>query len=381
MNSFRAVYRALSYEVERQKRLLEEGKPIFQETRHWDEVNGVTVSARSKEEDRDYRYFPDPDLLPFSIKEKMVEEIKSELPELPLQREERFMSEYELSQGEAEILVQDKEIADFLKIRKKKFFLLPYTVFEEKGRALAEIYSGLVEKSKSGNFIFYLGDLIGPRLVLTLRSAPSFILRGFILEELSVTVPLSAGEKVRPTPLILACRRLVSLLLTETDIFPRNLIAGREVSLKKWISLVNQVFKGKTKVSFEANRSKLLGVYDHQFLIEEPIDQKMLRETKDWFERNKDGFYTEFETKPSLNKIEKETRPLKDFGFLKKPKISTNRFFHRFHLPRIRFSFRLSQPKLSEKIGFSFPAFSFTKTSSFLAKFPFFSRPSKFLVF
>jgi len=113
MNSFRAVYRALSYEVERQKRLLEEGKPIFQETRHWDEVNGVTVSARSKEEAEDYRYFPDPDLLPFSIKEKMIEEIKSELPELPLQREERFMSEYELSQGEAEILVQDKEIADF----------------------------------------------------------------------------------------------------------------------------------------------------------------------------------------------------------------------------------------------------------------------------
>jgi len=113
MNSFRAVYRALSYEVERQKMLLEEGKPIFQETRHWDEVNGVTVSARSKEEAEDYRYFPDPDLLPFSIKEKMIEEIKSELPELPLQREERFMSEYELSQGEAEILVQDKEIADF----------------------------------------------------------------------------------------------------------------------------------------------------------------------------------------------------------------------------------------------------------------------------
>jgi aspartyl-tRNA(Asn)/glutamyl-tRNA(Gln) amidotransferase subunit B len=93
--------------------LLEEGKPIFQETRHWDEVKGVTVSARGKEGAEDYRYFPDPDLLPFSIKGEMIEEIKSELPELPLQREERFMTEYELSQGEAEILVQDKEIADF----------------------------------------------------------------------------------------------------------------------------------------------------------------------------------------------------------------------------------------------------------------------------
>jgi len=113
MNSFRAVYRALSYEVERQKKLLEEGKPIFQETRHWDEAKEITVSARGKEEAEDYRYFPDPDLLPFSIKEEMIEEIKSELLELPLEREERFMTEYELSQGEAEILVQDKEIADF----------------------------------------------------------------------------------------------------------------------------------------------------------------------------------------------------------------------------------------------------------------------------
>jgi aspartyl-tRNA(Asn)/glutamyl-tRNA(Gln) amidotransferase subunit B len=121
MNSFRSVYRALSYEVERQKKLLEEGKPIFQETRHWDEINGVTVSARSKEEAEDYRYFPDPDLLPFSIKEEMIEEIKSELPELPLQREEKFMSEYELSQGEAEILVQDKEIADFFEDTLREF--------------------------------------------------------------------------------------------------------------------------------------------------------------------------------------------------------------------------------------------------------------------
>jgi len=121
MNSFRSVYRALSYEVERQRKLLEEGKPVFQETRHWDEIKGVTVSARGKEEAEDYRYFPDPDLLPFSLKTEMIEEIKSGLLELPLEKEERFMTQYELSQGEAEILVQDREIADFFEDTLRNF--------------------------------------------------------------------------------------------------------------------------------------------------------------------------------------------------------------------------------------------------------------------
>ena len=72
--------------MERQRKLLEEGEPVFQETRHWDEIKGVTVSARGKEEAEDYRYFPDPDLLPFSLKTEMIEEIKSGLLELPLEK-------------------------------------------------------------------------------------------------------------------------------------------------------------------------------------------------------------------------------------------------------------------------------------------------------
>lgn len=113
MNSFRSVFKALHYEIERQKSLLKRRETIIQETRHWDEREEITTSARGKEEAEDYRYFPDPDLLPISIQKDMFEEIKKTIPELPLERKERFMMEYELTESEAEILTQEREIADF----------------------------------------------------------------------------------------------------------------------------------------------------------------------------------------------------------------------------------------------------------------------------
>jgi len=113
MNSFRSVYKALKFEVERQREMLLNHQTIEQETRHWDEAKQVTVSARGKEEAEDYRYFPDPDLLPITIDSQLVEEIKNTLSELPLERKERLMVEYELTEGEAEVLTQEKEIADF----------------------------------------------------------------------------------------------------------------------------------------------------------------------------------------------------------------------------------------------------------------------------
>lgn len=121
MNSFRSVFRALHYEIERQKRVLLEGGMVIQETRHWDEREGMTVSARGKEEAEDYRYFPDPDLLPVAIKPEDVEEIEKALPELPLERRERFMTEYELTESEAGILTQEKDIADFFEACLREF--------------------------------------------------------------------------------------------------------------------------------------------------------------------------------------------------------------------------------------------------------------------
>ncbi|MCX6091236.1 MAG: Asp-tRNA(Asn)/Glu-tRNA(Gln) amidotransferase subunit GatB [Candidatus Atribacteria bacterium] len=113
MNSFRSVYHALEFELSRQQKCLAEGKKLFPETRHWDETRGVTVSSRGKEEAQDYRYFPDPDLLPHTIEQVILNDIQSNLPELPLEKKERFMFDYELTETEANVLVQDCSLANF----------------------------------------------------------------------------------------------------------------------------------------------------------------------------------------------------------------------------------------------------------------------------
>jgi aspartyl-tRNA(Asn)/glutamyl-tRNA(Gln) amidotransferase subunit B len=113
MNSFKAVKKALQFEVNRQKTLLTEGIEIIQETRHWDEAKNVTVSMRSKEEAHDYRYFPEPDLLPLKLDLKMINEIKRNLPELPEVRRERFINNYQIPKYDAEILTSTKALGDF----------------------------------------------------------------------------------------------------------------------------------------------------------------------------------------------------------------------------------------------------------------------------
>ena len=113
MNSFRNVMRALEYEIGRQSSLLESGEKILQETRLWDVNQGITESMRSKEEAHDYRYFPDPDLLPLVIEDTWVDEIRSTLPELPREKKERFMKEYALPEYDAAILTATRHLADY----------------------------------------------------------------------------------------------------------------------------------------------------------------------------------------------------------------------------------------------------------------------------
>jgi aspartyl-tRNA(Asn)/glutamyl-tRNA(Gln) amidotransferase subunit B len=113
MNSFRAVHRALEYEIERQTQVLEKGQRIVQETRGWVEDQGITVSQRSKEEAHDYRYFPEPDLPPLVVDPIWVEDVRSKLPELPDERRKRFQVEYDLSEYDANQLVTTKARADF----------------------------------------------------------------------------------------------------------------------------------------------------------------------------------------------------------------------------------------------------------------------------
>ena len=113
MNSFRAVERALKFEIDRQVQEIQAGGSIVQETRRWNEDKGVTVSMRTKEEAHDYRYFPDPDLVPVVLKQDHIDKIKGEIPELPLEKKDRFMKAYQLSEYDASVITADKSLADF----------------------------------------------------------------------------------------------------------------------------------------------------------------------------------------------------------------------------------------------------------------------------
>ena len=113
MNSFKAVYQAMEYEARRQRRVLEEGGALVQETRGWVDEKGTTVSQRSKEYADDYRYFPEPDLPPLVFNRAWIEEIRAKLPELPETKRERFVTQYGLSLYDANILTSSKAMADY----------------------------------------------------------------------------------------------------------------------------------------------------------------------------------------------------------------------------------------------------------------------------
>ena len=113
VNSIKFMQMAIEYEANRQVDLIEEGKTIDQETRLFDTKKNETRSMRSKEDAHDYRYFPDPDLLPLEVSDEFVNKLKSEIPELPDDKKKRFINEFKLSPYEATILVSDIEIAKY----------------------------------------------------------------------------------------------------------------------------------------------------------------------------------------------------------------------------------------------------------------------------
>ncbi|GAB4534379.1 MAG: Asp-tRNA(Asn)/Glu-tRNA(Gln) amidotransferase subunit GatB [Thermodesulfovibrionia bacterium] len=113
MNSFRFIERALEYEINRQIRVLENGGRVVQETRLFDSDKGITESMRSKEEAHDYRYFPEPDLVPIVVGKEWIDEIKATIPELPDEKRKRFISDYGLPEYDADFLISDRATAEW----------------------------------------------------------------------------------------------------------------------------------------------------------------------------------------------------------------------------------------------------------------------------
>jgi aspartyl-tRNA(Asn)/glutamyl-tRNA(Gln) amidotransferase subunit B len=122
LNSFRSVERGVDFEIKRQTEILENGAKVVQETRGWDDVKGVTVSQREKEEANDYRYFPEPDLPVLSFSQEDVSKIKSKIPELPQQKRERFKKEYELDENLTEVFVLYKDLGEYFEKVTSEFY-------------------------------------------------------------------------------------------------------------------------------------------------------------------------------------------------------------------------------------------------------------------
>jgi len=119
MNTFKGVHRALSYEIARQIADVEKGQRIRQETRRWDDAAGITLTMRSKEEAHDYRYFPEPDLLPIVLSQAQIDDWAKVLPELPEKRRARMMSDYGIPEYDAGVLAADQAIANYFEATAK----------------------------------------------------------------------------------------------------------------------------------------------------------------------------------------------------------------------------------------------------------------------
>ncbi|MCD6429234.1 Asp-tRNA(Asn)/Glu-tRNA(Gln) amidotransferase subunit GatB [bacterium] len=152
LNSFKAVERAIEYEIKRQIEILKKGGEVIQETRGWDDKKGITVSQRTKEEAHDYRYFPEPDLPPLEINKEFLKQITFEIPELPQQKRVRFKQEFGLSDTIIEPLVSNKDLSEYFE--KAVSELLRWV--KDKG----------IEKEKTTRFIqqtsnYLISDVLG----------------------------------------------------------------------------------------------------------------------------------------------------------------------------------------------------------------------------
>lgn len=159
INSFKFVEKAIDYEIKRQAELLDEGGKIIQETRGWDSNRNATVSQRVKETSADYRYFPEPDIPPLKFTDEYVEDLKIKLPELPSEKAKRFGSQFKLPTDDVEILISDRELADYFenvvselmgKIKSKEFKIAEDKVIKSAANyIISELKKHLIENDQS----------------------------------------------------------------------------------------------------------------------------------------------------------------------------------------------------------------------------------------
>jgi len=186
ISSFKEVERALSFEIMRQKDLLDKGLAVARETRHWDEMRRITISLRTKEEESDYRYFPEPDLVPIVITKDFVEEIGAGMPELPEDRIRRFVTAYGLPRYDAQVLVGEKALADFFEDCVKSYakpkeisnwmmsdllrWLYEHNLEIQEAKITPEHLVEMIKLIEEGIISGKIGKRVLPKMILTGRS-------------------------------------------------------------------------------------------------------------------------------------------------------------------------------------------------------------------
>lgn len=160
ISSYKEVERALKFEIMRQRSMILKGIEVKRKTRHWDEDRRVTVALRGKEKEEDYRYFPEPDLMPIVISEEYISKIRERMPELPDARGERFIEQYKLPPYDAGVLTSDKDLADFFE-RCVKIYNKPKEISNwMMGDLLRRLYEEGIEISESKITPKHLTDMI-----------------------------------------------------------------------------------------------------------------------------------------------------------------------------------------------------------------------------
>ncbi len=268
MNSFRNVERALTFEIERQMQLLEDGGNVRQETLLWDADQNVAVPMRSKEEAHDYRYFPDPDLVPVLVDEPWIARVRSQLPELPADRRNRFIGQFGLPRYDADVLTTERGIAEY--------FETVVLALERAGRKTTKENAKAASNWVMTDVLRVVSDRKIPLHAFPIESHRLAALLGLIQEgAISGTIAKQVFELMLDVPddpkTIVADRGL--LQVSDTDAIARaiaEVLAANEQQVRKYLEGSEKVFgffvgetmrrmkgKGNPKVINELLRQQL----------------------------------------------------------------------------------------------------------------------------
>ena len=246
MNTFRGVHRALAHEIQRQLRAVGRGETLVQETRRWDDDQGVTQSMRGKEDAHDYRYFPDPDLARITLTAEQVDAWRAELPELPERRRTRFMDAYGLSEYDAGVLVADKGIADYFEAvvvaAQKNAKASANWVMTEVMRVLSES-SG--EISDFGVPPERLGELIGLVDAKTLNSNKAKEVFAVMLSEGGAPKDIVAARGLAQVSDEGQIETFVRQVIAENPKVVADYLGGKPAALQFLMGQVMRLSKGK----------------------------------------------------------------------------------------------------------------------------------------